>query len=151
MLISDKQAENALDAALEKIGSPYQWGGNGPDAFDCSGLIVYSYQKALGKDKIFKIGEMTVADVAMDHLYNYNVQLLPLEKVKTGDIIFLTDSDERITHGGLFIEWVDDSFQEFKFIHASSYYGKVLVDTWAIDDNYSSQWFVGAGRLKLVY
>ena len=34
-----------LQVALEQQGDPYVWGAVGPDAFDCSGLIVYSYQK----------------------------------------------------------------------------------------------------------
>jgi peptidoglycan DL-endopeptidase CwlO len=34
-----------LQVALEQTGDPYVWGAVGPDAFDCSGLIVYSWQK----------------------------------------------------------------------------------------------------------
>jgi len=35
-----------LRIALQQQGDPYVWGAVGPDAFDCSGLIVYSWQKA---------------------------------------------------------------------------------------------------------
>lgn len=35
-----------IDAALGKIGSPYSWGGNGPDSFDCSGLVFWAHQQA---------------------------------------------------------------------------------------------------------
>lgn len=35
-----------LIAAIQaEIGHPYQWGGAGPDTFDCSGLIVFLYSK----------------------------------------------------------------------------------------------------------
>ncbi|MCS4490804.1 MULTISPECIES: C40 family peptidase [unclassified Corynebacterium] len=33
----------ALEVGLTKLGSPYGWGSAGPDAFDCSGLVVWSY------------------------------------------------------------------------------------------------------------
>lgn len=33
----------ALEAAMTKIGAPYGWGAAGPDVFDCSGLVVWSY------------------------------------------------------------------------------------------------------------
>lgn len=35
-----------LKVALEQQGDPYVWGAVGPDAFDCSGLIVYSWRQA---------------------------------------------------------------------------------------------------------
>ncbi|MEU4316642.1 C40 family peptidase [Nocardia sp. NPDC024068] len=38
--------ELALDAALSKVGSPYVYGAAGPDAFDCSGLVQWSYRQA---------------------------------------------------------------------------------------------------------
>lgn len=36
----------ALDAALSKVGAPYVYGAAGPDAFDCSGLVQWSYRQA---------------------------------------------------------------------------------------------------------
>ena len=40
------QAAVAVQAALSRIGSPYSWGGSGPNAFDCSGLVMWAYQQA---------------------------------------------------------------------------------------------------------
>ena len=37
---------SALNTALDKIGSPYRWGSAGPDAFDCSGLVKWSFAQA---------------------------------------------------------------------------------------------------------
>ncbi|MCW2717331.1 MAG: peptidoglycan DL-endopeptidase CwlO [Pseudonocardiales bacterium] len=34
---------SAMKVALGKIGSPYRWGAAGPNAFDCSGLVKYSF------------------------------------------------------------------------------------------------------------
>ena len=47
----DGEAEGGLLGAVEKYGKgkPYVWGAEGPDAFDCSGLVKYALEKAFGK------------------------------------------------------------------------------------------------------
>jgi cell wall-associated NlpC family hydrolase len=40
------EAATVIQAALSRIGSPYSWGGSGPGAFDCSGLVMWSFQQA---------------------------------------------------------------------------------------------------------
>lgn len=36
----------AVEAAMSKRGSPYQWGAQGPDRFDCSGLSMWAWNQA---------------------------------------------------------------------------------------------------------
>ncbi len=36
----------AVQAALTRVGSPYVWGAAGPNAFDCSGLVMWAFQQA---------------------------------------------------------------------------------------------------------
>jgi cell wall-associated NlpC family hydrolase len=36
----------AVSYAQEQLGKPYQWGATGPDAFDCSGLVMMAYRAA---------------------------------------------------------------------------------------------------------
>jgi peptidoglycan DL-endopeptidase CwlO len=36
----------AVRAALSRLGRPYVWGATGPDQFDCSGLVQWSYARA---------------------------------------------------------------------------------------------------------
>lgn len=36
----------AVRAALSRLGRPYVWGATGPDQFDCSGLVQWSYRQA---------------------------------------------------------------------------------------------------------
>lgn len=43
---TETAGELALDAALSKVGAPYVYGAAGPDAFDCSGLVQWSYRQA---------------------------------------------------------------------------------------------------------
>jgi cell wall-associated NlpC family hydrolase len=39
-------AATVVQAALSRVGSPYSWGAAGPSAFDCSGLVMWSFQQA---------------------------------------------------------------------------------------------------------
>ncbi|MFC9976130.1 C40 family peptidase [Spirillospora sp. NPDC127200] len=41
-----KLAKKALAHAYKKKGKPYRYGAAGPNAFDCSGLVQWSYKKA---------------------------------------------------------------------------------------------------------
>jgi cell wall-associated NlpC family hydrolase len=36
----------AVSNALSKVGKPYRWGASGPNAFDCSGLVKWSFAQA---------------------------------------------------------------------------------------------------------
>jgi cell wall-associated NlpC family hydrolase len=38
-------AANMVRIALQQQGAPYVWGATGPDAFDCSGLVIYSWRQ----------------------------------------------------------------------------------------------------------
>lgn len=39
-------ADRAIAVALRQVGKPYVFGDEGPDSFDCSGLLWYSYKQA---------------------------------------------------------------------------------------------------------
>ncbi len=41
-----KRVNVALDVVKEQKGDPYVYGADGPNAFDCSGLVYYAYHKA---------------------------------------------------------------------------------------------------------
>ncbi|WP_216897214.1 C40 family peptidase [Nocardia alni] len=38
--------QRAAKAAMSRVGDPYVYGATGPNAFDCSGLVQWSYQQA---------------------------------------------------------------------------------------------------------
>lgn len=43
------RAKKVVDTAHAQLGKPYRYGGNGPDAYDCSGLTSYAW-RAAGKE-----------------------------------------------------------------------------------------------------
>ena len=45
-LVSSPVLRTMLLAAESRLGMPYIWGANGPDAFDCSGLVQWSFAQA---------------------------------------------------------------------------------------------------------
>ena len=72
-------ANTALQAALAKRGSQYQWGGNGPTAFDCSGLTKFAYAAA----------GITLPRVAVDQ---YRVgKPVSQDQLQPGDLVFYDD------------------------------------------------------------
>ncbi|WP_240197412.1 C40 family peptidase [Nonomuraea lactucae] len=40
------KARTAVAVARDQLGDPYRYGGTGPGAFDCSGLVQYAWRKA---------------------------------------------------------------------------------------------------------
>ena len=45
VITGDTLGEQALRFAESKLGDPYVWGGAGPSVFDCSGLMMWSYEQ----------------------------------------------------------------------------------------------------------
>jgi cell wall-associated NlpC family hydrolase len=71
----------AVSYAEEQLGKPYVWGATGPDAFDCSGLVMMAYQSA-GVD----IARTSQAQwTTLPHV--------PASKVEAGDLVFFAGSD----------------------------------------------------------
>lgn len=148
-IVSLNVAEKALNNALNVEGYPYSWGARGPDEFDCSGLITWAYKRAVGRTDIFREGNTIMSEATIWGLWLYNTERLLPEALAPGDIVFITNTDGSATHGGLFVRWLSED--ELEFINASSYYGTVVIDSWPIVGTKRGQWFVGGGRLKIVY
>ncbi|MCX7857422.1 MAG: C40 family peptidase [Deltaproteobacteria bacterium] len=96
-----------VEISVSLIGKPYLFGGKGPDAFDCSGLIHYVFRSVnialpLSTEKLIKTG-MEISK----------------ENVTPGDLVFFKIQKE--LHAGIMIS-------KEEFIHASKLKG-VGVDT----------------------
>jgi len=144
-IVSTEKAQNALYEALSCLDRPYNWGGNGPDAFDCSGLIIWSYQQVADKTLYYQTSNGLENDIQMDELFSYNVTLINSVNVRPGDIVFVTSKDDSVTHGGLFIKWIDT--HTFLYVNASSNHGAVAIDIWTLGEQIRGQWFMGFGQL----
>jgi cell wall-associated NlpC family hydrolase len=144
-IVSAEKAQSALNEALSCLDRPYYWGGNGPDAFDCSGLIIWSYQQVVDETLYYQTSKGLKNDIRMDDLFSYNATLINSDIVRPGDIVFVTSQDGSVTHGGLFIEWVNAN--TFLYVNASSSYGGVTVDAWTLGEQIQGKWFMGFGQL----
>ena len=78
----------AIAYAEQQIGKPYLWGGTGPDAFDCSGLVMMAY-RAAGID----IARTSEAQWATE-------PHVPASQVRPGDLVFFAGSDGTVTSPG---------------------------------------------------
>ncbi|MFE1954714.1 MULTISPECIES: C40 family peptidase [Streptomyces] len=72
---SSGRAATALAAAQSALGKPYVWGANGPSAFDCSGLMQWSYARA------------GVALPRTSQAQRYAGRQVPLSQARPGDLV----------------------------------------------------------------
>ena len=74
---ASSKAASVVALAKEQVGKPYVWGAEGPDTFDCSGLVQYIYQHAAG----VSIPRTTYDQVKVG-------QTVPLDQLQAGDLVF---------------------------------------------------------------
>jgi cell wall-associated NlpC family hydrolase len=88
------QGNIAADWALTQLGKPYQWGGAGPDTYDCSGLTMDAWAHA---------------GVTLLHWTGYQWPSgphIPIDQLRRGDLLFFaTDTADPATihHVGIYI------------------------------------------------
>lgn len=103
----DAPGDIAAQTAFDQEGKMYQWGGKGPDNFDCSGLVSYALDKAGLLN-----GYKTSQDLA-------NVgNAVPINDMKAGDIVIYNGG----SHVGLCL-----GGQPPRVVHASET-GKPIVE-----------------------
>jgi cell wall-associated NlpC family hydrolase len=77
-----------ISFAEQQLGKPYLWGGTGPDAFDCSGLVMMAYRSA--GISIARTSQMQWATETK----------VPASQVQPGDLVFFAGSDGTVTSPG---------------------------------------------------
>jgi cell wall-associated NlpC family hydrolase len=103
------EAGKIIDYAYQFTGSPYQYGGNTPKGFDCSGFVQYVF-----KEFGYSLSRSTVDQ-------SFEGKEVKRKDLKPGDLVFFKGRNaqkSKTGHVGIVVEtYADDSF---KFIHASS-------------------------------
>jgi cell wall-associated NlpC family hydrolase len=115
----------ALVAAESHIGAPYRYGGGGPDAFDCSGLVAYSYAQA----------GITLPRTAAQQFAA--VTPVPKRDLRPGDLVFFRVNGRDVGHVGIYAG-------DERFVDAPQTGGKVRMAR--LDDEWYRERYVGAGR-----
>ncbi|QKT07608.1 C40 family peptidase [Gordonia sp. X0973] len=105
-------ADKAVHNAESKIGSPYSYGSAGPNAFDCSGLVYWSYKKAGKTIPRDSYGQLS------------HGKAIAYKDAKPGDVLIFNGG----SHAGIYIG-------HGEFIHSETYgvpVHKAKVKTWAL-------------------
>ena len=88
VMAPNQAVATAIAYAEEQLGKPYQWGATGPDAFDCSGLVMMAYRAA-------------GIDIARTSQVQWTTeQQIPASQVQPGDLVFFAGSDGTPTSPG---------------------------------------------------
>jgi len=94
-------AARAADSASKLVGKPYRYGGSGPAAFDCSGLVMFSYRQA---------GVSLPHSTAQQRRISRHVKAAELRR---GDLLFFDQEGKKNSHVGIYLG-------AGKFVHAPS-------------------------------
>lgn len=116
--------------AIGLVGIPYSYGGSTPETgFDCSGLIKYVYQQAVGMS-------LPRTTAGLNALAAKNPAVTSLEP---GDLVlFAMNGGNRVDHAGIYVG-------DGRFLHAPSSGGKVRVDD--MQSNFWQRTYTGARRV----
>ncbi|USI99894.1 C40 family peptidase [Xanthomonas prunicola] len=127
--VADSRVQVILQRAMALLGTPYVWGGESTEGFDCSGLVGYVFKTALGID---------LPRVSRDIARDESAELIKdPSALKAGDLVFFGKRG-RIDHVGLVVG-------DGKFLHAPSRGKDVRVDSLA--SGYWSEKFIQARRV----
>ena len=121
------QAKEAINLALDKLGSTYVYGDTGKDGYDCSGLIYAVYKNQLGINLPRTSSEQS----------QYGKQVSRSD-LQAGDLIFFNTSGNGVSHVGIYMG-------NGEFVHASSGQKKVVVSK--LSENYYDTRYVNATRV----
>jgi len=124
---STRLGSEVVAIARSQLGTPYDYGGDDPRGFDCSGLVYYAYHRA-GVNV-----PRTTSEQRQDAIP------VSLARLRPGDVVFFRVSRRKPSHVGIYAG-------HGRFIHSPST-GKV-VSYASLDNPYWRKRIVGAGRFR---
>ena len=105
---SKRLADSLVNFALSLKGSPYKFGGEAPDGFDCSGFIFYVFE------------QFNCSILRSSRSQSTEGKEIEIEAVQKGDLLFFTGTNpekRQVGHVGIIISGPEE---EISFVHSSS-------------------------------
>lgn len=118
-----QHGQRIISTAENYLGVPYRPGGTNPAGFDCSGFVLYVYDR----------NGISLPRSAEDQFRNG--RRIHMNMARPGDLVFFRTSGRRVSHVGIYAG-------NGRFIHAPSS-GKSIEYT-SLDNSYWRKRFVGA-------
>jgi cell wall-associated NlpC family hydrolase len=120
-----QRLSRAVSVALQQVGDPYRYGAAGPRAFDCSGLMQYSFRKAG-----LSLPRTASAQAGRAHHISKN-------RMRRGDLMFFNRGG-RVYHAAMFLRW---SKGRAVMVHSPGSGKRVKVER-----AWTNRWFGGTVR-----
>lgn len=123
---SGEQSDSSIVEVAKKYeGTPYKYGGESPDGFDCSGYLNYIFDEAENID----------LPRTVDGIYAEGTKV---DQPAVGDIVFFDLEGDGPSHAGVYIG-------NDQFMHASSSKGVTSAE---LSSSYWSEHYIGAKSYK---
>lgn len=122
---ANTQIEKVIESAKSQTGVRYQWGGDSPTGFDCSGFIQYAFQQQT----------ITIPRTVSEIWH----QTVPVDQPSIGDLVFFETYKKGPSHIGIYLG-------NGQFIHASESNG---VTTSELSEQYWETRYLGSRRVQL--
>lgn len=108
-------------------GTPYRFGGDNRYGIDCSAFTRQLYNDVYNQP---------IVRTSIEQFSQ--VERIPTEDLKEGDLVFFKIHSKRISHVGVYL-------YDGKFVHASVSQGVVISD---LGDSYWTRYYAGGGRMN---
>ena len=118
---------SATDIAMRQRGDAYAYGASGPDRFDCSGLVFYSFRRAG-----FPVPRTSGAQAGF-------TRRIAKKDMRAGDLMFFSGSGG-VYHAAIFLKW---SHGHAVMVHSPGSGQRVRVAV-----PWTSRWFGGTLRRR---
>ncbi|MDQ2640280.1 MAG: C40 family peptidase, partial [Pseudomonadota bacterium] len=118
--------QRIVASAMAEVGKPYRYGGNGPDAYDCSGLVRFAH------------GSQGVIVPRTTEEQFRAARPVPVDRIAAGDLLFFRFDGPKVSHVAIYAG-------DGRFVHAPQ--SDRPVEVRSLDEPWYRSQLVGAGRL----
>lgn len=118
--------QRIVASAMAEVGKPYRYGGNGPDAYDCSGLVRFAH------------GAQGIVVPRTTEGQFRAARAVPVDRIAAGDLLFFRFDGPKVSHVAIYAG-------EGRFVHAPQ--SSRPVEVRSLDEPWYRSQLVGAGRL----